>query len=180
MAIKAFVSTKDIQKTLKDIDIKREDIRENIMNELNYTGLKVQSEAKLKAPSNDGRLRASIGTINATMTDLTTAVVAGGESPNEGMVNYAPYVEFGTKKKVRVPAGYEQLARQYKGKTGKKFADLKSAIARWADKKGIPEEAVFPIAMSIAKNGVPAQPFLIPAFEGEKNKLIQRLKKVAK
>ena len=179
MAVKAFISTTEINKALKNIDIKNDDIRENIMNELNKTGLDVESKAKQFAPVSDGLLRASIQSAYATLTDLMVTIKAGGQTTG-GLVNYAPYVEFGTKKKVKVPSGYQQLASQYKGGTGKKFADLQRAIARWAHKKGIPEEAVFPISMSIAKNGIPAQPFLIPAFEGEKNKLVQRLKKVAK
>jgi HK97 gp10 family phage protein len=179
MAVKAYISTTEINKALKSIDIKNDDIRENIVNELNKTGANVESQAKIKAPVNDGLLRASIQSAYATMQDLMVTIKAGGATTG-GLVNYAPYVEFGTKKKVRVPAGYQQLASQYKGGTGKKFADLQRAIARWANKKGIAEEAVFPIAMSIARHGIPAQPFLIPAFEGEKNKLVQRLKKVAK
>ena len=179
MAVKAFISTTEINKALKNIDIKNDDIRENIMNELNKTGLDVESKAKQFAPVSDGLLRASIQSAYATLTDLMVTIKAGGQTTG-GLVNYAPYVEFGTKKKVKVPSGYQQLASQYKGGTGKKFADLQRSIARWANKKGIAKEAVFPIAMSIAKNGIPAQPFLIPAFEGEKNKLVQRLKKVAK
>jgi hypothetical protein len=46
------------------------------------------------------------------------------------------------------------------------------------NRKRIPEEAVYPIMMSILHNGVKAQPFLFPAFFAEQPQLLKRLKKV--
>ena len=143
---------------------------------MNIAGKNVESKAKINAPVDEGVLR---GSINSRYDDKAQRVtITAGGGPRG--VFYAPYVEFGTKTKGKVPAGYQQFANQYRGIRKGKFADLKRNIAEWARKKGIPEEAVFPISMQIARRGVPARPFLIPAFESERTQLLNRLKRVLK
>ena len=67
---------------------------------------------------------------------------------------------------------------QFKGGRGGSSEELEKSIARWADAKNIDPEAVFPIAMNIAKFGVKAQPFLFPSFFAERPKLIRKLKRI--
>ena len=59
------------------------------------------------APVNFGRLRASLHLV-FTPNRLGSSVFANAK--------YAPYREFGTGKGVKVPAGYEAFAWQFKGK----------------------------------------------------------------
>lgn len=175
---RAYISDAEMKKALGNIEKLSDEARQKIGEQIQYTARDVEARAKLNTPVNEGRLRASIDVAYDPST--LTAVIKAGGSGAKGQVNYAPYVEFGTKTKVRVPSGYAQFASQYKGIRGGTFADLQRNIAQWAKAKGIPEEAVFPIAMSIAKKGIPAQPFLIPAFEGQRQNLIKRLKRVFK
>ena len=175
---RAYISDSEIKKALGNIEKFSDETREKIGQEIQYTARDVEARAKLNTPVNEGRLRASIDVAYDPST--LTAVVKAGGSGAKGQVNYAPYIEFGTKTKVRVPAGYARFASQYKGIRGGTFAELQRNIAQWAKSKGIPEEAVFPIAMNIAKKGIPAQPFLIPAFEGERQNLIKKLKRIFK
>jgi HK97 gp10 family phage protein len=119
---------------------------------------------------------------------------------------YAAYVEFGTKKKTNVPPGFEQYARQFQGKATGDFNDLLLAIAKWVKVKGIAGVAVkrfksgkrkgltgfagrkaqerldldlaWTIAYSIAKNGINPQPFMYPALQKNRGKIIQELTRV--
>ena len=79
---------------------------------------------------------------------------------------YGYYREFGTGTKVKVPKGYEALARegQKLGKRGnwKKFIEN---IKDWCKRKGINEEFAYPIALKIYKVGSEPKPFLIPSYE---------------
>lgn len=125
---------KDVQDALKDIDI---NVKKDLGNEINASALNIQSNAKRLAPVDLGFLRNNIALV--PISDLTFSV--------EAKAKYSPYIEFGTGAEVSIPAGYEDLAKLYKGKNRRKI-------------------------------NIRPQPFLIPSFEREKPKLIQRLKKL--
>lgn len=156
-----------------------EDVKTNIKNEVNASALKIQSDAKKLAPANLGTLRGSIYKDEIS------------KSPNEYMfiigaaAKYAPYVEFGTGGKVSIPNGYQDYAAQFKNNKGGKFKDMVLALTEWVLKKGIASgkqsrSVAYAIALSILRKGMRAQPFLIPAFETERPKLIQRIEKIIK
>lgn len=80
---------------------------EAVKTVVNETAIKVQRGAKQRCPVDTGRLRASIA----------MEPFKGGLTIDVGTkVKYAPYVEFGTGSKVRVPSGAESTAAQFKGK----------------------------------------------------------------
>jgi len=90
---------------------------------------------------------------------------------------YAPFVEFGTGKKVDIPPELQAVASQFKGGKGiVTTGTLLDAIREWAGRKGIPDEAVYPIYLSILRNGINAHPFLQPAFRIAKKFLVQDIK----
>ena len=181
----------EVLNNFKQMDAK---IQKEVKDEVNASALKIQSDAKKLAPINFGTLRGSI-----QLNEV---------SSNDGFVysvytklSYAPYVEFGTGGKVSIPAGYEDYAMQFKGKTGGKFIDMVKALAEWVANKGIVGtysvktqrrtgnksnqykqnmSAAYAMAISILKKGLRPQPYLIPAFEQEKPKLINRLENVIK
>jgi hypothetical protein len=134
--------------------------------------LEVQNEAKYLAPVNDGRLRSSITTQRATSSALEAVTYAN--------VDYAPFVEFGTKsaKNIKIPAGLEAYASQFKGTGSGGWDKLLEDIEQWCASKGIEPEAAYPIARKIAREGVKAQPFLFPAWEKERPKLLDSLEKM--
>ena len=87
----------------------------------------------------------------------------------KSMAFYAPYLEFGTRGKVKIPFGWEALARQYKGNYFKSNVTFKEAIVDWlktklkkSDKEA--EQLAFPVMMKIMRVGTAPQPFLEPAF----------------
>lgn len=131
--------------------------------------LLVETEAKLNAPKGlDSILRGSIKTQKDQ--EMKRIVVAD--------THYAPYVEFGTKTKVDIPAGLEEYAKQFKGGESKGgFKEAEDSIKRWGRFKGVPEENLDFLVLNIMKNGIKAQPFLFPAFNRLYPQLIKELKK---
>lgn len=91
--------------------------------------LVVEREARIRAPVDTGRLR---GSITSTVQPLLATVTA--------LVDYAAYVEFGTRPHWPPPG----------------------ALAGWAGRHGIPE---FLVARAIALHGTRPQPFMQPAAD---------------
>ena len=159
---------KGIQDALKNLDVS---LKKDVSNEINASALKIQSDAKRLAPVNFGQLRSGIRL--EKVSDLTFGV--------ESTASYSPYVEFGTGGKVSVPADFQDYARTFKGGKGGKFKDMVDALTLWVRRKGIgngknDKGLAYVIARSILQKGLRPQPFLIPAYEQEKPKLIKRLK----
>ena len=164
----AKVDTKDLQRVLRKLEDAESQIRQKGEIAIEASARKIESQAKRNAPTGvSNRLKASID-------------VRGSKLEREVFtdVKYAPFVEFGTKSKVDIPPGLEGYAMQFKGSGGGSFKDFEASIKRWAQLKGIPEEAVYPIMKSILHKGTKAQPFLFPAFFAEQPQLIKKLKKV--
>lgn len=112
-------------------------------------------------------------------------------------VFYAPYIEFGTKTRGSVPAELAEYASQFQGKRGGDFKALIAAIAAWVKRKGIKagtysvktrrrqgnkaqkekedNSLIWAIAISIYRKGIKARPFMFPALNEEKPKLLKRL-----
>jgi hypothetical protein len=157
---------KQVEDAIKKIDAKA---TKGLSAELDTSSINIQRMAARTAPGNLGKLKGSFN------IDIGNSLFKSVFST----VEYAPYVEFGTagkkKSQVKIPAGYEAFAAQYKAK-GKSGKGLWSAIEFWIKRKGIDPKYTFPIFRAILNNGVPAQPFMIPAYEKEKPALLKRLK----
>jgi len=113
------------------------------------TANEIFDEARRNIKSNDSYASGEL--YDSVITEVSArglAIYVGSTS------HYAPYVEFGTRPH---------------------FPPL-DAIREWCRVKGIPEEAVFPIAKKIAERGTQAQPFLRPAFLVGKRNHLARLR----
>lgn len=175
-----------LEKKLQDI---QSSIATDLAKEISASTLKIEKDAKRNAPINMGSLRKSI---HATSKDKLTHYVEVG-------VSYGAYIEFGTGGKVSIPSGYEQYASTFRGKKGGTLSDMIEALTLWVKRKGLAgtysvksgrrlgskstritqdEKLARFLAFKILKNGIRPQPFLIPAYEAEKPKLIERLKKI--
>ena len=153
---------KGVEAAIKKIDSKA---TKGLSDELNAASLNIEKSAKRLAPGNLGKLRQSIN--HDTGNDLFKAVFS--------TVEYAPYVEFGTRGKARIPSGFEQFAAQYKS-SGQGAKGAWKAIEFWIKRKGIDPKLTFVIFRAIMRNGIAPQPFMIPAYEKEKPELLKRLK----
>ena len=107
---------------------------------INASALKIESDAKHRVPTDTGRLRSSI----------KTEKFGGVGRRVYTNVEYAPYVEFGTKSRVETTISgvdYSDVAIQFKKSSG-------------------------------GGGGVSPRPYLFPAFEAEKPKLVKNLKRL--
>lgn len=146
----------NIGKLLNQINSFGEDAQRLAVAVTNSTAENIVNDARQRAPVNYGQLRQSIGKTKAEIKNNRSFIFAN--------TPYAAFVEFGTGSKVSVPKGFEQLAVKYKGQGRGNFDQFLDAIRDWCRKKGIDEKLAYPIAVSILRNGIKAQPFLIPAY----------------
>ena len=121
--------------------------------------LEIQANAKRDAPIADGDLRQSIVAIEETEYNWSVGSNLG----------YAPFVEFGTGKKVQIPKGFESLASEARNNNKGSFNDGLKRIKEWCRKKGIPESASYHILVSLINNGQAPKPYLIPNFLRQKS-----------
>ncbi len=162
-------------------------LTEGLQDEMKVAVMNIARDAKKRAPKNLGTLAQGIGFAGTSLTWDAFATAS-----------YAAYMEFGTGGRVKIPAGFESYAAQFKGKKGGTFKEMVLAIAQWVKRKGITGtysvktqrrtggkstrdtqdmQAAWAIAISILKKGIKPQPFMIPAYETEKPKLLARIKK---
>ena len=153
---------KQVEDAIKKIDAKA---TKGLSAELDTSSINIQRMAARTAPGNLGKLKGSFN------IDIGNSLFKSVFST----VEYAPYVEFGTRGKTRIPAGFEAFAAQYKA-SGKGAKGAWEAIEFWIKRKGIDPKLTFVIFRSIMRNGISPQPFMIPAYEKEKPALLKRLK----
>jgi len=179
-------------------DIAAQKIGPQLNKEMNASALTIEKTAKQLAPANLGKLRQSIK--HNIGEPLMKSVYSE--------LKYAPYVEFGTGKKVfqikgggQVDPKYQRFASQFKGKGKGGYDDLILALLHYVKRKKLAGtykvkskkrqgnanqklsedlRVAERMAYFILKNGLPAQPFLIPAYEMEKPKLIKRIQNLLK
>jgi HK97 gp10 family phage protein len=162
----------NLSDVLKRFDTLESKVKEDVKAEINASALNIQSGAKRLAPVNFGQLRNSIY-LKEQKVEKGIIFTVGAKA------SYAAYVEFGTGGKVSIPAGFEELASGFKGKKAGTFKDMVEALTLWVKRKGIgggkDKSIAYAIAISILRKGLRPQPFLIPAFQTEKPKLIKNI-----
>lgn len=126
-----------------------EEKKRKIRGEVLATGLDVQRKAREKL--NESRAW--------DLGNLANSILV--ETENDGMIAeigpeapYGPYVEHGTKPHFPPP----------------------DALEGWARRHGF--ESAWPICLIIAKRGLPARPFLTPAFEAIRDIFWKRIKEI--
>lgn len=198
MAVLSF-NIKGLDATLKGVDNKLKDVEQELQDELNAWASICSTEAKIRAPKDEGHLA---GAINPKFGKLEASVTVA--------VFYAAYVEFGTKKKAAayvssLPSDWKTYAAQFRGKGGGDYFDFLNNILDWVIRKGIAhrysvktqrkigikigsgssdeqrlEQTAYAIALSIIRHGVKPHPYLFPAYEHTINDLKKNLKTLFK
>lgn len=183
------VKVKGLDKLLVDINNLPKKIQAEVDYEMSQSATTIALRAAEKVPVDEGRLK---GAIKEDISQPLTKYVTVN-------LDYAPFIEFGTKKKVQIPSGLESYAAQFKKKMPGTFELLVDRLTDWVRRKGIAgiystktkkrlgnylnkaiqdRQVARQIAIRIAKNGIKAQPFLFPAFFDEEPRLIKRLQDI--
>jgi len=163
------VKIEGLNKVLKDIQAKSAAIQTEVDQELTAGAIEIRDLAKQLAPVNEGRLRGAI--VADTNTKFKKEVTCN--------VYYAPYIEFGTGRKVRIPAGLEAVAAQFRNQPKRGgFDEMVKSVAEWLRKKGgDPKRAKF-VAIMILRNGIKPQPFFFRAYDAKKKFILDNIKRV--
>lgn len=162
-----------VQKVINELAKVESEVSAEVDGELQASVNKMTTTAKRNAPSNFSQLRNSIG--NAKESKLRYSLFASAF--------YAPYVEFGTRGKVSVPAELESVAQGIKGRGSRgNFKQFIESIYLWGTKKKIIKKGdknhALNIARKIYKEGIAPQPYLWPAFVAERSKLVANIRAV--
>lgn len=169
------VPRKEVDKAIYGLNASAMQMHKDIRSVVNRSTLAIHRKAKYKAQevaNDEGRLNASIRPKFAAPGKLTGEVIVG--------VHYAPYIEFGTKSRVSVPAELKSYAEQFRGKGRGSFAEFKENMQGWLKRHNIPQEALYPIMAKILKNGSKARPFLFPAMKDEEPRFQARMRAVTR
>lgn len=162
-----------VQKIINQLAKVENEISAEVDAELQASLSKMERDAKRAAPANFGQLRNSIG--NRKESKLRYSLFASAW--------YAPYVEFGTRGKAKVPAELEGVGQQIQGRASRgNFKAFVESIYLWGTKKKIIKKDdrnhALNIARKIYKEGIAPQPYLWPAFVAERSKLVDRIRAV--
>lgn len=138
----------------------------DVDREAKASAMTIVRDAKTNAPASHGALKRAINwrKIGDMQYEITVDV------------DYAAYVEFGTRSNVQIPQGWEQVAEQARGTGRIGNMTARDAIYEWARRKGIDEQYWWSIYLRIMTDGLKPQPYLVPAFENGMPEFIERLK----
>jgi HK97 gp10 family phage protein len=103
---------KEAIRNIQDWEVEK--IRQSRL-QVERSAINVERDAKNGCPVDTNVLRSSIAK-TVTVSDRGRVL----EAEVGTSVEYAPFVEFGTGSGVSIPAGQEEFAMQFKGKTGRK------------------------------------------------------------
>lgn len=176
------IVSKGLREVIRNLKEFPEEARKEIDLEMAAAANEVRNGAIRKVPVDEAGIKQSIA----------LAKVGGNYEVSVGK-SYAPYVEFGTKKRFKPTRGFETYAQQFKGKSVAASAgSLEDAILGWVKRKKIKfekegkskagksryltaEQTAFIIARFISFHGVKAHPFLFPEFARVRREVTQRL-----
>ena len=173
---------------LKRLQTASKTVQAEVSGEIGDAALKFRDDAARTAVANGGDRGTLAKSISAQQNSPFNWTVAVGAT-------YGAFVEFGTKGKARVPAGFEDVAARFKGFKGN-GGKLYDAIYQWVKRKGITatysvktqrrtkskgedkrtQQIAFLIARSIYRYGITPKPFFYMQVTPVRNQLFERIK----
>lgn len=174
---------------LKRLQTASKTVQAEVSGEIGAAAMKFRDDAARTAVANGGDRGTLAKSISAQQNNLFNWTVAVGAT-------YGAFVEFGTKGKARVPAGFEDVAARFKGFKGN-GGKLYDAIYQWVKRKGLTatysvktkrrskftkseekrtQQIAFLIARSIYRYGITPKPFFYPQVTPGRNQLFERIK----
>jgi hypothetical protein len=174
-------------KKLKSLPIK---MQKEVAGEIEDSANKIHGKQIRLVPIDEGGLKQSTG--YKKVKPLETEMFSG--------THYAPFREFGTKSRTKIPPELQDYAKQFNLKGPKiGFDAFFLIILDWVRRKGIAGkfstktrkrvgsknaqlqedyEVAWPIALSILKKGTHPQPFFFQPFFDERKVLVDNVRKI--
>lgn len=169
MATLGTISIHNIATVISDIESYGDAIKEEVDYEMEASCITIVGQAKIAAANDQGVLVRGISYVKRRMFSYDIVSAA----------NYSAFIEFGTKKQVSIPTGFESLAAQFRGiKIDTGGLSFEEAIKQWAVRHGIDPVDAHYIMILIAYRGIKPHPFLLPAYIKETIQLEKRLRKI--
>jgi hypothetical protein len=184
------ISVQGLDKLQKRMQTASAKIRKEIGGELKDSANKINAKQIRLVPVDEGGTKQA--TVVRKVNDLSQELLASKHS--------TPFMEFGTKKKVRIPSELQDYAKQFNLKGPNiGFDAFFLIILAWVRRKGIAGRystktrrrigganqqlqedfsAAWPIALSILRNGVNPHPFFFAPYFEERPKIVERVKKI--
>jgi hypothetical protein len=183
------VKIQGLDKLTKFLESRGKVYKEEVKAEFEDAARIIKGEMQRDAPVDVGRLKNSVSIV--PRNDLSVEIVAP--------VDYAPYMEWGTKSKAKVPPELQSYASQFRGPTGISDTDPLIALTEWAKRKNIADKwgikgknkavrdrrAGWLVFRKIRKFGVKPHPFFFytpggqSRMEKAKKLVIDKLKNIA-
>ena len=142
------------------------ELQEEFAGEVELSAAKWEDLAKSAAPVDQGFLQRNIKAVEVSELEWDVLV-------NQ---NYAPFVEFGTKSKVSIPAGLEGYAAEFKGQG--QGGNAKTFIYAWMNRVGIPVNLQWVTFISIIVHGIKPHPYLFPQQAIVEPEFLQHLQNI--
>lgn len=182
------VKIQGLDKLTKFLESRGRVYKEEVKEEFKDAARIIKGEMQRDAPVDIGRLKNSVSIV--PRNDLAVEIVAP--------VGYAPYMEWGTKSKAKVPGELQSYASQFRGSTPS-TTDPILALTAWVKRKGLASSSTIKgenkakrertiawlIFRKIKKFGVKPHPFFFYTPGGEsriekaKKLIIDKLKNIA-
>lgn len=196
------ITLKGYDRLLKRVATLPVKVQEEVNIEIRKNAYEMNAQAVRNIKANDS-IGASGGGGGLIGSQVVTPI-HDGNFVGWSVLNTAPYaafVEFGTGKRVRVPAEWKDYAATFKGTGRGNLDDFLANIIAWVRAKGLSgrystktqirlgsrstqedeDRAIaYPIFRSILENGAHPHPFLYPAFVQQRPKIIKSIREAVK
>jgi HK97 gp10 family phage protein len=160
-----------LNEMLADLDRLDASLNQDISFEMEACAINIVRKAKQRVSGDLGVLARDISYQRVSIFNFR--IIAGAQ--------YSAFAEFGTKRRTVIPAGFEDVAKPFKGiKIDTGGLTLEKAITLWGNRKGLEPDHIGAIYLSIARHGRRPHPFLIPAFIEETEALEDRIRNMLK
>ena len=113
------ISKEELDNLIKKLSGFGDAITERVADEIEVTTLDIETNAKMNLAASMSSSEYSFGGLMSSIHSITDRDNLAGIAYTN--IHYAPYVEFGTGGLVKIPAGFEEFAMQFKGKGIKKI-----------------------------------------------------------
>lgn len=162
------IKVEGLEKLNSSLNKKAASLKKEINAEIGFAAEEAVGFMQSEAPADQGFLR---GRISANqLGEMDWQIVSQSD--------YSGFLEFGTRLRVQIPAGLEDVAASIRANKGISPLDAKEAIFAWCRRKGIPPNMWYPVYLSLMTKGVTPHPFFFHNFERVKPVLLKNIENI--